>query len=135
MPSRRYYIAIAPIEHLNGKLAPVRVKCKNTTDSEHRESEGFFYGYRRAARPSVTRYAVRTLSRDLNTNPYTPQEEENRTLFTAALNATYAHQAIEEDWQAMLADFEAQSIYVTPLGFAVAMCRQNGGEWPPKWQP
>lgn len=131
MPSRRYYIGIAPIEHLNGKLAPCRVKCPNTDDPD-KVNEGFFYGYRRRG-SSVSRFGVRTLSRNLNTHPVTAAEDENRTLFTAALFAVYDHQQQQEDWNLMLKDYHAQNDYATAIGYAVAKCRANGGEWLHKW--
>lgn len=130
MPSRRYYIAIAPVEHINGKMAPVAVKCPNTEGPE--TFTGFWYGYRRRNIPT-SRYGIRTKSRDLLTKPYTPAEDENRTLFTASLHATFTHKTIAADWTLMMADFRAQDRYTTPIGYAVAACRSNGGEWPPDW--
>lgn len=133
MPSRRYYIAIAPVAHINGKMAPGRKKCPNTDDPEQIETSGFWYGYKRQARPDVSRYGIRTRGRDLNTHPYTIAEDENRTLFTSSLFAVYDHQGIEGDWKLMMTDFRAQSHYRTPIGYAVAVCRQNAGEWPGRW--
>lgn len=118
---------------MNGKLAPNWRKCPNTDDTEHIETSGFFYGYRRAARPEVSRFGCRTKSRDLTKNPYTIAEDENRTLFTSSLFAVYDHQEIAADWEAMLLDFKAQTHYKTPIGYAVAECRRNGGEWPRRW--
>ena len=133
MPSRRYYIAIAPISHINGKMAPNRVKCPNTDDPEHTHASGFWYGYKRAARPDVSRFAVRTACRDLTTHPYTDAEDENRTLFTSSLFAVYDHKTEPGDWALMLADFLSQDRYKTPIGYAVAAVRANGGEWPLEW--
>lgn len=133
MPSRRYYIAIAPISHINGKMAPNRVKCPNTDDPEHTHVSGFWYGYKRQARPDVSRFAVRTACRDLTTHPYTTDEDENRTLFTSALFAVYDHKENAGDWALMMADYYAQDRYKTPIGYAVAAVRANGGEWLPEW--
>lgn len=133
MPSKRFYIATAPIASINGKMAPIWQKCPNTDEESEIVSEGFWYGYRRKARPDINRYAVRKKGRDLRLHPYTTNEEENRTLFTAALLAVYDHRAIEEDWQLMLNDFCQQHAYKTPIGYAAACCRRNGGEWPPEW--
>lgn len=132
MPSRRYYIALAPVDHINGKMAPARVKCPNTEDPEHTTVSGFWYGYRRP-KIDINRYAIRTRCRDLTQKPYTPAEDENRILFTSSLHAVYAHQAIPADWALMLIDFRAQDTYTTPIGFAVACCRSNGGAWLPGW--
>lgn len=133
MPSRRYYIAIAPIAHINGKMAPQRVKCPNSDDPEHLESSGFWYGYKRRTAPDVSRFGVRTLGRDLTRHPYTAAEDENRILFTASLNAVYAHKRVAADWSLMLADFNRQDRYATPIGYAVAACRSNGGQWLTEW--
>lgn len=132
MPSRRYYISIAPVEHINGKMAPEYVKCPNTDDPEHVIVSGFWYGYRRPNIP-VSRFAIRTRCRDLNTKPYTPAEDENRILFTSSLHAVHEHHSIAQDWQLMMRDFRRQTRYTTPIGFAVAMTRQNGGVWPQYW--
>ena len=129
MSSRRYYIATAPVSHINGKLAPVRVKCPNTT-SEETEVDGFWYGYKRH---DVSRYGIRTRCRNLNSKPYTAAEDENRTLFRMSLNAVYANRGILHNWELMLADFATQTAYKTPIGFAVAMTRENGGEWRGDW--
>lgn len=133
MPSRRYFITIAPVEHINGKMAPSYIKCPNTDDPEHITAKGFWYGYKRQSAPSVSRYAIRTLCRDLNTHPYTAAEDENRTLFTSSLHAVYTHKLIAADWGLMMEDFKRQDRYTTPIGFAVAICRENGGEWPQWW--
>lgn len=133
MPSRRYYIALAPVDHINGKMAPVRVKCPNTTDSEAVEVSGFWYGYRHHNRPDISRYGIRTMCRDLNTKPYTTAEDENRSLFTASLQAVNTHHSIAADWSLMLADFDKQRRYISPIGYAVAACRSNGGQWLPEW--
>lgn len=133
MPSRRYYIAIAPVQHLNGKLAPCRVKCPNTSEPEPEPVTGFMYGYKRKESPEISRFGFRDMCRDLNTHPYTPAEEENRILFTASLAAVHEHKAIAADWALCMADFERQDRYKTPIGFAVAACRYNGGEWLEDW--
>lgn len=130
MPSRRYYIMIAPFDHVNGKMAPVAVKCPNTEG--HQTFDGFWYGYRRP-KINVSRYGIRTHGRDLSEHPYTPAEDENRTLFTTSLHSVYTHKAIAPDWTLMLQDFARQTRYTTPIGFAVAACRSNGGEWLTDW--
>ena len=132
MSSRRYYISLAPFDHINGKMAPQRVKCPNTEDPEHTTVSGFWYGYRRPG-IDINRFAIRTQCRDLTTNPYTAAEDENRTLFTSSLFAVYDHKTVPGDWALMLKDFDRQTRYTTPIGFAVAACRSNGGEWLPEW--
>lgn len=133
MPSRRYYIALAPVAHINGKMAPQWKKCPNTDDPEHTEAEGFFYGYRKRQRPDVSRFGVRSRCRNLIAKPYTAAEDENRILFTSSLFAVYDHKTNAADWGLMLHDFRAQKRYVSPIGYAVAACRANGGEWLEEW--
>lgn len=133
MPSRRFYIAIIPVAHINGKMAPVATKCGNTDDPEHAPAVSFWYGYRHHASPDVSRYGIRSVRRDLNKNPYTPEEDENRTLFRMSLAAVYEHKKSATDWALMLKDFGAQDRYATPIGYAIAACRANGGEWLPEW--
>lgn len=133
MPTRRYFISLAPVAHINGKMANGRVKCPNTEDPEHTIVRGFWYGYKRQANPDISRFAVRTACRDLTTNPYTPEEDENRTLFTSSLHAVYEHKTIAADWSKMMEDFDRQKRYKTPLGYAVAAVRANNGEWLPEW--
>lgn len=133
MPSRRYYISIAPVAHINGKMAPQYIKCPNTEDPEQAHTRGFWYGYKRRAAPNISRFGIRTKCRDLTQKPYTAEEDENRILFTASLRAVYDHKAVEGDWSLMLADFRKQSRYGTAIGYAVAAVRANGGEWLPEW--
>lgn len=133
MPSRRYYIATAPIDHINGKMAPVATKCSNSDDPDHEPAVSFWYGYRHARRQDISRYGIRSVRRDLNKHPYTPREDENRTLFTSSLFAVYDHKTIAADWGLMLQDFRLQRRYISPIGYAVAACRANGGEWLPEW--
>lgn len=133
MPSRRYFVALAPVAHINGKMAPVAVKCSNTEDPEHTKVKGFWYGYKRQASPDTSRYGIRTLCRDLTEHPYTPSEDENRTLFTTSLRSVYTHKNVPADWALMLHDFERQNRYSTPIGYAVAACRSNMGEWLSEW--
>lgn len=133
MPARRYYIAIAPVEHINGKMAPVSYKCANSADPDSEPRVSFWYGYKHKASPNVSRYGIREKRRNLTTNPYTGEEDENRTLFRASLLAVYEHKTIAADWALMLADFRRQREYSTLIGYAVAACRSNGGEWLPEW--
>lgn len=114
-------------------MAPQRVKCANTEDPEHTTVSGFWYGYKRQAQPDISRFGIRTECRDLTTHPYTAAEDENRTLFTSSLFAVYDHKTVPGDWALMLQDFDRQTRYTTPIGFAVAACRSNGGEWLTEW--
>lgn len=134
MPARRYYIAILPVSHINGKMAPVSVKCPDTDDPAAVDNAGFWYGYRLSKKPNVNYYGIRTKSRNLQNKPYTANELESRTLFTTALIAVREHFGVSPDWELMLEDFNKQSEYITPRGYAVSKCRANNGEWLEKWK-
>lgn len=133
MPSARYYIALAPVEHINGKMAPVKVKCPDTEDPEKVKVSGFWYGYRKKG-SNVSRYAIRETCRDLTKNPYTTQELENRDLFRVSLLCVYYNKNIPAHWEKMLLEYESQHDYLTPLGYAIAKVRENNGEWLERWQ-
>lgn len=133
MPSRRYYTAILPVQHINGKLAPIRVKCPNTYDPEGEKPLGFMYGYKRKKQPHISRFGFRDSCRNLNTHPYTTSEQESRDLFTSSIVTVHEHMKIAEDWKLCLVDFNNSSGYVTPIGYAIAACRANGGQWLPEW--
>lgn len=129
--SRRYFTTTLPVEHINGKMAPSSVKCKNThnLDGEH---ESYYYGYRRLVK-SVNRYAIRSIPRDLNTKPYTAHELQSRALFVNSIAAVHAYRREPIPWGLCLEEYRKQDIYQTPIGFAIATCRKNGGEWPERW--
>lgn len=133
MPARRYYIATLPVQHINGKMSPVAVKCSNSADPSQEPEVSYWYGYRHKASPNVSRYGIRSQRRDLSTKPYTAQEDENRTLFTSSLQAVNEHYQIAGDWELCERDFLQQFDYATPRGYAVARCRANGGIWPEEW--
>ena len=132
MPSRRYYITTLPVAHLNGKLDQVSNIVHNTRDPEQLDQPGFWYGYKVRGR-DISRFGIRKHARNLNTNPYTSAEEENRTLFTASLLAVQTHRSVASDWSKMLVDFDKQTRYISPIGFAVSETRKNLGIWPAKW--
>lgn len=114
-------------------MAPSSVKCKNThnPDGAH---DSYYYGFRRLVK-SVNRYAIRSVPRDLNTNPYTSRELESRALFTSSIAEVQRYRREPQAWELCLQDFRLQHDYSTPIGYAIAMTRKNGGEWLPKWIP
>lgn len=129
--SRRYFTTTLPVEHINGKMAPSSTRCKNTNTPEG-EHASFYYGYRRIVK-SVNRYAIRSIPRDLNTNPYTAHELESRALFVNSIAAVHAYRREPIPWELCMQEFRLQHEYSTPIGFAIANCRKNGGEWPERW--
>ena len=130
----RYIRTIMPLEHINGKLAPVRVKCPDSMSEEDVYTDGFFYGYS-TKYSDVNYFAVRTKCRNLTKTPVTQAERANRTLFTNALEAVFEAMQDERKRNLCKADFEKQTRYRTIRGFAVAVTRENGGVWPSFWEP
>lgn len=133
MPAKRYYIATLPVAHINGKMAPVKVKCSNVAEGQPVPDTSFWYGYRRKTSPSVSRYGIRTEHRDLGAHPYTTAEQENRDLFRASLLAVDYNHKIAANWALCKEDFLQQTEYRTQIGFAVAMVRENAGLWLDAW--
>ena len=133
MPSKRYFIAIIPVQHINGKMSRVVDKCPDTDNPDADTGVSFYYGYRRKSTPGVSRFGLREKGRDLTAHPYTPTEILNRELMRSTFDQVAAHRAVPDDWALMLQDFRLQHQYSTPSGYAVAMVRKNGGEWLTKW--
>lgn len=128
--SRRYFTTTLPVEHINGKMAPSTTRCKNTYTPEG-EHESFYYGFRRLVK--VNRYAIRSVPRDLNTKPYTSRELESRALFTSSIAEVQRYRREPIPWAKCLEEYHKQDTYSTPIGFAIATCRKNRGEWPVRW--
>lgn len=131
--SRRYFIPLAPIEHINGKVENTKVKCPNTYDPESVYNSGYFYGYRRKNNPNKSCFAIRHNGRNLNSNPYTDSELVNRGIFTVTLNTVQEHLSIKGERLLCLNAFNQQRRYTTLRGFAIAMVRANNGVWLPEW--
>lgn len=133
MPSKRYYIARLPFEHINGKLSPVRVKCPYSDKEEDIYTDGFYYGYRHKYE-TKSRFAVRTRCRNLNTNPITAAEQTNNALFAQSCAVVAAALRDSRKRQLCRADYSRQSNYPTLRGYAVAQVRANGGNWLSRWE-
>lgn len=132
MASKRYYIALLPFEHINGKMEQVSVIAHDTETPEV-ETGVFYYGYKHRSAPTISRFGLRKKGRDLIAHPYTTNELSSRQLFTQSLSAVNTHHEIAGDWELMMADFNAQKKYRTPIGYAVAQVRKNGGVWLEDW--
>lgn len=130
--SRRWYIPMMPISHINGKIAPQSYKASNTDDPEKTEIDGYFYGYRHKFSKKNC-FGIRKRCRDLTKNPYTTAEQENRDLFSISLLEVQMHWQNEDERKLCIADFEKQNYYHTARGMAIALVRENGGEWLPEW--
>lgn len=77
-------IPLPPVGHMNGKLAPSSQIVHNQPDSSETE-DSFYYGYRYAARPDISRFALRDRARNLSVHPYTQDEERTKEAFTDAV--------------------------------------------------
>lgn len=136
MASRRYYIALAPVEHINGKMAPVRVKCKNVQTEEQSEQDGFYYGYKKQATQGLSRYAIRTRGRVLSIHPYTSWERFYHQNFADSVTTIKNVKTRRPNsWRMMLAEFNTQKKYLYPWNFALAETIKNYSEWPSRWSP
>lgn len=134
MPTRRYYIAVLPIEHINGKMDQVANKVHNTPNPPAEPVDGFWYGYR-PRYASRSYYGIRRNPRNLTTNPYTQDELEHRTLFTDSISAVNAAWSNLTKRQKCLDEFyTAPQGYATPRGFAVGQTYANQGVWPSRWE-
>lgn len=132
MPSVRYITNVLPVSHINGKMAPVKNIVTNSPDGQQLKVEGYWYGFRRRGN-SANRFGIRTIRRNLITNPYTAAEDENRTLFTMSLQVVHESLQIPYRRQLCMDDFLLQERYTTLIGYAVAVTRANNGEWPERW--
>lgn len=133
MPSKRYFISIIPVQHINGKMSRVCDRVHDTTTPDIDSGVSFYYGYRRKSNPAVSRYGLREKGRNLLAHPYSTDETMNRQLFQDSLREISTHYSIPGDWSLMLRDYQQQHQYATPRGYAVAMVRANGGEWLSRW--
>lgn len=131
--ARRYAIHIPPVQHLNGKLAPSSWVCHNLPDSSE-SAVTFYYGYRYADKPDVSRYALRERARNLSEHPYTDGEEFNKALFTASVQ--HARQMLaSQEWRVrILRAFRRQSRYSRIWNYAVAELVNHDGTIPPEWR-
>lgn len=131
--ARRYVIHIAPVQHMNGKLAPSSLICHNQPDTSETENV-FYYGYRYQTRPDVSRYALRDRARNLSEHPYTDGEEVVKALFTACVNQARQMLASSEWHARILRAFRRQSRYSRIWNYAVAELVKHSGTVPPEWR-
>ena len=126
---RRYMIPLPPVGHMNGKLAPSSQIVHNQPDSSETE-DSFYYGYRYAARPDVTRFALRDRARNLSTHPYTQDEERTKAAFTDAV--AEAVDILADPQRRASADeaFRHQKRYIRLYNFIVAtIVRRGAAPW------
>ena len=131
--ARRYVIHIAPVRHLNGKLAPSDVVCHNQPDTDESDVS-FYYGYRYARRPETSRYAIRDKARNLSVHPYTQGEQDTKDMLTQCV-ATAQHLLSNPTIKARIRrDFNAQRRYIRVYNFTIATLILNQGVIPPHWR-
>ena len=127
--SRRFFYTTLPIEHVNGKMSRAAQKVKNAQNSNPSES-AFYYGYRHK-KSNLSRYGLREIPRNLTANPYTAAEQGNKDNFAQAVRNAKTIIATPAMKSKLLPLFE-RSDYHRLYNFAVAKCRENGGEIPPE---
>lgn len=129
---RRYIVNIAPVEHMNGKLAPASYVCHNQPDTDISDVS-FFYGYRYSSRPWISRYALRDRARNLEEHPYTQGEEQSKQMFSECVEqARTMLQSIE--WRPkIVAAFNKQRQYIRLYNYTVAMLVTYKKAIPPEW--
>lgn len=131
--TRRYMIAIAPVQHLNGKLAPSSVVCHNQPDSSE-SGVSFYYGYRYRSTPEISRYAIRDRARNLAEHPYTDGEEVSKALFAACVDYARSMLATDEWRDRIMQAFRRQTRYYRLWNYTVAELVRHGGTIPPEWR-
>ena len=132
MSGKRYFVTYAPVEHVNGKMSRVSQRVSNGGGSEP-SPNAFYYGYRRNI-SGKSCYGLREIPRNLNINPYTEPEQQNKQLFANSIAAAKIVNSTPSMAAKARNDFRHQSKYVYFFGFLVAKCRENGGVIPPSWQ-
>lgn len=131
--ARRYTIHLAPFAHMNGKLAPSSVVCHNQPDSSETENV-FYYGYRYAARPEKSRYAIRDRARNLSENPYTAGEERVKAQWRECVDM--ARELLQDAtmYARILAAFRRQRRYVRIYNYVIAELVMHNATIPPEWR-
>lgn len=115
---------------MNGKLAPSTLVCHNQPDTSETENT-FYYGYRYAAHPDVSRYALRDKARNLSEHPYTPGEDAVKALFEQCVQTAIVLLDSPSERAKIHASFKSQSRYVRIYNYTIAELVRNKGV--PPW--
>lgn len=126
--ARRYIIPLPPVGHMNGKLAPSSQVVHNQPDTTHTE-DGFYYGYRYAARPDVSRFALRDKARNLSVHPYTLDEERTQQAMTDAVAYAQSVLADPQRRAAAASAFRTQHRYIRLYNYIIATAITMGTPW------
>lgn len=127
---KRYLIHMAPVEHMNGKLAPSSLVCHNQPDTSESENT-FYYGYRHAARPEISRYALRDRARNLSEHPYTQGEEDSKAMFEECVQTAITLLNTPAERAKIYAAYRRQKRYIRIYNYAIATLIHNQGV--PPW--
>ena len=128
--ARRYIIHTPPVQHMNGKLAPSSLVCHNQPDTSETENT-FYYGYRHAARPEISRYALRDRARNLSEHPYTSGEDASKAMFEQCVQTAIALLNTPAERAKIHAAFRRQKRYIRIYNYAIATLIHNQGV--PPW--
>lgn len=129
MPSKRYIIHIAPVAHMNGKLARQATVVHDNPVSDDSGGVSYYYGYQYAGRER-SRYGLREKARNLSVNPYTAAETDNRVYFKTCINTVDNALQDPAKLAAATAAFKTQHRYVILRNYCIAMTAHNGGVFP-----
>lgn len=130
--AKRYTIHMPPVQHMNGKLAPSSLVCHNQPDSSETENT-YYYGYRYAHRPDISRYALRDKARNLSEKPYTADETANRELFAYCVD-TAKELLHDSEWRPRIQRaMRRQRYYIRLYNYAIAELVKHNGSIPPDW--
>ena len=127
---KRYTILKPPVQHMNGKLAPSSLVCHNQPDSSETENT-YYYGYRYAARPDISRYALRDRARNLSEHPYTPGEDASKAMFTQCVQEAQELLSNPTSRIRIAAAWRAQTRYIRLYNYTIAELVKNNGV--PPW--
>lgn len=128
--ARRYAVHIAPFAHINGKLAPSSYICHNQPDTSESDVS-YYYGYRYAKRPDVSRYAIRDRARDLSVNPYTAGETRSKAMFEQCVQIARELLSDATVRPRIEAAFKAQRKYIRLYNYTIAELVMHNGV--PPW--
>lgn len=127
--ARRYAVHIAPFAHINGKLAPSSYICHNQPDTSESDVS-YYYGYRYAKRPDVSRYAIRDRARNLSANPYTAGETRSKAIFEQCVQIARELLRDATIRPSIEAAFRAQRKYIRLYNYTIAELVMHNGVAP-----
>ena len=113
---------------MNGKLAPSSQIVHNQPDTTHTD-DGFYYGYRYAARPDISRYALRDRARNLSVHPYTRGEVRTKQALQDAVAYAQSVLADPQRRASAASAFRTQHRYIRLYNYIIATAITIGTPW------